>query len=194
MRIGLSCIVLIILAACSAGMVTMDYKPSSLLDGRDKGDIRLGRFEYHPRSKMKIRENQIQDTLFVPMYLDQPVASYMRKAFALELKFADFNTGNDDSVVLYADIRKLESDNISTGIHWTLATDYTLAYHGESVYGRTVTTQLRGSKFNAPFEAVNKLIRLSFDTIMTDPVVEKLMKYTPGDIRMLIEEQRPYTE
>jgi hypothetical protein len=191
MRVGYGAIVLCLLAACSVGLVTMDYKPSSLLDGRDKGDIRLGRFEYHPRSKMDIKENQIQDTLFLPIYLDQPVASYVRKAFALELKFAQFNTQNDQSVVLYADVRKLESDNISTNINWTLSIEYTLAYHGKSVYGRTVTTEVRGSKVNAPFESVNKLIRLSFDTIMTDPVVEKLMKYSPGDIRMLLEEQRP---
>lgn len=172
------------LAACS-GLVVMDYKPSSLIQG--DGSVRLGRFDYSPQGKVRIEPNQVEDTLFMPVYLDQPVASYVRKAFALELKFAGFNTHDPESVTMFANIRKLESDHISVGINWTMIVDYSFAYNGDTVYGRTVTTKIHSSKVNAPFEAINKIIRISFEQIMTDPVVKKLLHFAPGDIRMMME-------
>ena len=183
----LSLIAILAIAGC-AGIVTMDYKPSSLLSG--DGDIRLGRFDYSPQGKVKVESNQVQDTLFIPIYLDQPVADYVRKAFALELKFAGYNTGSPESIVMYANVRKLESDSLSVGIDWTLEIDYTFVHHGEAVYGRSIITKVHSSKVNMPFEGINKVIRMSFEKIMTDPVVKKLLKYSPGDIRMMIEEQK----
>jgi hypothetical protein len=156
------------------------YTPSSTLTAT--GAVEVGNFKYLPAIDGKLKPNQLKNTAFEDIMLDQNVDKYFRDAVFTELRFVGVKVESNNHR-LSGEINEFLVDDLGYSVDWTVDVRYVIINKATAkvVYDSDKITKNRTAKFLNPFVALNQQIKANIEALIQDPAfIEAINKYPPS--------------
>jgi len=134
----------------------------------------MGDFTYAAAEEGKVRTNQIQNTAIGNIVIGEDVASYVRRATALELEKAGAVISSSDGTIIQGRVLRFRADDLGFSVRWSYKVRYEIIRKttGKQLLAKTYNAQPRTTgKFGMPDDYVpvfNSLIRDGIEQFMAD--------------------------
>jgi hypothetical protein len=162
---------LIGLVAC-AHAASFIYHPMGTFKGQ--GDLQVGSFRYIPLTTLKVRENQ-PTGLLPTTRTDRPLAEVLMQGLRAEIIHAGLTPKG--LLAVQGTITRVEMNRLTLPARCRLTIEYEMTYKGKALYGVEVTTEGRAVYYGESLDAINDAMGKSFDQLMTNPKVQKLIAF-----------------
>ncbi len=143
------------------------------------GHLTVADFRYLPAlaTGSRIRPNQIRNTAYGNILLDQPIDKIFLMALLKELPFVGAKLEGPDRQ-LGGEVEELMIDDLGYSGDWTLRVKYVLKEKatGRVLYESVKSTKRRANKFASQLVALNETIKLNVEELVQDKALLALIK------------------
>ncbi|MBK0401206.1 hypothetical protein H0I76_18560 [Limibaculum sp. M0105] len=144
----------------------------------------MGDFDYAPARTGGLSPNQLQNTAAGSIYIGEDVASYVRRATALEMQKAGVDIAEGNGRMIEGEVLELMADDLGYSVDWSYAITYRVvdASTKREMFSKTYRPEPRKTgKFGNPSDytpSVNLLILDAAEQFMADVKRDGLLATT----------------